>query len=108
MCGIHGLIAFTDRARPDASLHARMGGVTVHRGPDDDGCFVEGDVLLGMRRLSIIDLAGGHQPIANEDGSLQVVWPTSVLHAASRASVPPPWRSSWSASPAIAVSVVCR
>jgi asparagine synthase (glutamine-hydrolysing) len=73
MCGIHGLIAFTDRARPDAALHARMGGVTVHRGPDDDGCFVEGGVLLGMRRLSIIDLAGGHQPIPNEDGTLQVV-----------------------------------
>ena len=45
-----------------------------HRGPDDWGTFVEDGVGLGMRRLSIIDLAGGHQPIANEDGDLQVVF----------------------------------
>ena len=45
-----------------------------HRGPDDSGRFVEGGVGLGMRRLSIIDLAGGHQPIANEDGSVVVVF----------------------------------
>jgi asparagine synthase (glutamine-hydrolysing) len=73
MCGIHGLLALTDRHRPDAALHARMGGVTRHRGPDDDGFLVDGDLLIGMRRLSIIDLAGGHQPIANEDDTLAVV-----------------------------------
>src|SRR5262249_54087542 len=73
MCGIHGLLSLSGRTPPDASLHARMGGVTVHRGPDDHGHFVDGDVLLGMRRLSIIDLAGGHQPIANEDERLWVV-----------------------------------
>jgi asparagine synthase (glutamine-hydrolysing) len=46
----------------------------VHRGPDDQGQFVDGPVGLGMRRLSIIDLAGGHQPMQNEDGSLTIVF----------------------------------
>src|SRR6202051_2092989 len=45
-----------------------------HRGPDDAGLFVEGAVGLGHRRLSIIDLSGGHQPLANEDGSVTVVY----------------------------------
>jgi asparagine synthase (glutamine-hydrolysing) len=46
----------------------------IHRGPDDDGFHIDGPVALGMRRLSIIDLAGGHQPIFNEDGSVAVVF----------------------------------
>ena len=46
----------------------------VHRGPDDEGIFVEGAIGLGMRRLSIIDVAGGHQPIQNEDGTVRVVF----------------------------------
>jgi len=45
-----------------------------HRGPDDDGFYEAEGVGLGMRRLSIIDLAGGHQPIENEDGSLVIVF----------------------------------
>jgi asparagine synthase (glutamine-hydrolysing) len=51
----------------------RMCDVLRHRGPEDSGTFVEGGVGLGMRRLCIIDLAGGHQPIANEDESVQVI-----------------------------------
>lgn len=50
-----------------------MAGAIVHRGPDDEGFHGDDDVILGMRRLSIIDLSGGHQPISNEDGSLWVV-----------------------------------
>ncbi len=46
----------------------------IHRGPDDSGYYVEGGCALGMRRLSIIDLAGGHQPISNEDGSVWIVF----------------------------------
>ena len=46
----------------------------VHRGPDDVGVHVMGDVAMGMRRLSIIDLAGGRQPISNEDGTITVVF----------------------------------
>jgi asparagine synthase (glutamine-hydrolysing) len=50
-----------------------MGAVTTHRGPDDEGSYADDRIAFGMRRLSIIDVAGGHQPIANEDESLQVV-----------------------------------
>ena len=50
-----------------------MAGTMRHRGPDDEGFLDEGNLSLGMRRLSIIDLAGGHQPIFNEDGSVGVV-----------------------------------
>ena len=73
MCGIAGVI-FTDPARPASAgqLHA-MCEVMRHRGPDDEGLWQGPGAGLGMRRLSIIDLAGGRQPIANEDGSLRVV-----------------------------------
>ena len=58
----------------DEQLLRRMTDVLQHRGPDDSGVFVSGSVGLGHRRLSIIDLsAAGHQPMANEDGSLQIV-----------------------------------
>ena len=46
----------------------------THRGPDDRGTHIDGRVGIGMRRLSIIDTAGGHQPIANEDGTVWVVY----------------------------------
>src|ERR1039458_5437521 len=52
----------------------RMTDTIVHRGPDDEGIHVQGSVGLGMRRLSIIDLSGGRQPIYNEDGTVVVVF----------------------------------
>ncbi|HET8527689.1 MAG TPA: asparagine synthase (glutamine-hydrolyzing) [Gaiellaceae bacterium] len=67
MCGICG-IAGGEAARLDGMLRA-----LVHRGPDSGGAHVDGDVALGARRLSIIDLAGGDQPIENEDGTCVVV-----------------------------------
>jgi asparagine synthase (glutamine-hydrolysing) len=70
MCGIVGMVG--PGAGTEAEL-ARMCDAIRHRGPDDWGTFAEEGVGLGMRRLSIIDLAGGHQPIANEDGSVQLV-----------------------------------
>jgi len=73
MCGICGLVAGEREGPPDQEAVARMSGRLVHRGPDDDGLFREGPVALAARRLSIIDLAGGHQPIENEDGSCVVV-----------------------------------
>ena len=72
MCGIHGIIRL-DGAAADASLMSVMGGVTTHRGPDDEGLHADGPCAIGMRRLSIIDLAGGHQPIGSADGALWVV-----------------------------------
>ncbi|MDQ7052799.1 MAG: hypothetical protein Q9P14_07890 [candidate division KSB1 bacterium] len=74
MCGICGYINFDkdDFARePDIR---RMCDVIVHRGPDEDGYFVHDNVALGMRRLSIIDLQTGRQPIANEDKSIWIVY----------------------------------
>jgi asparagine synthase (glutamine-hydrolysing) len=73
MCGICGLVAGDGERVPDLDVVARMSGRLVHRGPDDDGLFHEGPVALAARRLAIIDLAHGHQPIANEDGSAVVV-----------------------------------
>src|SRR3954464_14207467 len=71
MCGICGVLRRGGAADPSA-LEA-MNAALVHRGPDDQGAFADGPVGLAARRLSIIDLEGGHQPIANEDGTLHVV-----------------------------------
>ncbi len=74
MCGIAGIV-HRDGDRPVSELSIRtMCDAIRHRGPDDEGIWAEGRVGLGMRRLSIIDLAGGHQPIANEDGSKTIVF----------------------------------
>jgi asparagine synthase (glutamine-hydrolysing) len=73
VCGIAGVVARDDEAVDIAEIH-RMCQTLVHRGPDDEGIYAQGPVGLGMRRLSIIDLSGGHQPIRNEDGSVWVVF----------------------------------
>jgi len=72
MCGIHGLYAF-DGSAPSRATLSVMGDLTRHRGPDDFGAHVDGPCGIAMRRLSIIDLAGGHQPLTNEDGTLWLV-----------------------------------
>jgi len=74
MCGICGHL-HTDPARAvDRSLLERMNDAICHRGPDSDGLYVGGNVGLAMRRLAIIDLAGGDQPMSNEDGTIQLVF----------------------------------
>src|SRR6266536_3947560 len=75
MCGIAG-ISGTELMENAAArdLIARMLGVIEHRGPDDDGHYIEPGVAMGMRRLAIIDLATGRQPISNEDGSIWIVF----------------------------------
>ncbi len=73
MCGICGI--FDRSGQPvDRATLSRMTAVLRHRGPDGEGQLVQGQIGLGHRRLSIIDLEGGGQPIGNEDGSLQVVF----------------------------------
>jgi len=72
MCGIYGIIAL-DGQIIDPTLIRKMGVVIAHRGPDDEGVYADGPCAIGMRRLSIIDLAGGHQPIGNADRTLWVV-----------------------------------
>jgi asparagine synthase (glutamine-hydrolysing) len=71
MCGICGTVS--PGGVEAAEVHAMMETIT-HRGPDDDGLYVNGSVGLGARRLSIIDLALGHQPISNEDGTVWIVF----------------------------------
>jgi asparagine synthase (glutamine-hydrolysing) len=73
MCGIYGILNFDSPEQPPDSILAAMGGVITHRGPDDFGQYRGRGVGLGMRRLSIIDVSGGHQPISNEDGTIWIV-----------------------------------
>lgn len=73
MCGICGVFHYDARRDADAAILTAMTDVITHRGPDDSGHYLDGPVGLGMRRLSIIDLSTGHQPILNEDRSLAVV-----------------------------------
>lgn len=73
MCGIAGIAANRSLSDAERAAVRRMADAIVHRGPDDDGFFDDDTVVLGMRRLSIIDVAGGHQPISNEDGSIHAV-----------------------------------
>ena len=74
MCGIAGHAGWARGADAGTADLVTMCGAIQHRGPDDEGHFVAPGVALGMRRLSIIDVAGGHQPIGNEDGSIQLVY----------------------------------
>jgi asparagine synthase (glutamine-hydrolysing) len=74
MCGILGVLKF-DGSPVDAPLLRRMRDSLTHRGPDDEGLFVQPGIGLGHRRLSILDLsANGHQPMTNEDGSIWLVF----------------------------------
>jgi len=74
MCGIAGVLLFSEEKHADPAALRAMCRVIEHRGPDDYGFFVDGPVGLGMRRLSIVDLTTGHQPISNEDQSLAIVF----------------------------------
>lgn len=71
MCGFTG---FTNRIKDDGTVLGRMMDRIVHRGPDSSGQFIDGDIALGFRRLSIIDLADGGQPMFNEDKSMVLVF----------------------------------
>jgi asparagine synthase (glutamine-hydrolysing) len=74
MCGIAGFAGIEHGADAGRRILREMCNALTHRGPDEEGHLVEPDVALGMRRLSIIDLASGSQPTANEDGNVQVVF----------------------------------
>jgi asparagine synthase (glutamine-hydrolysing) len=82
MCGIAGIVAsdrlqFDERARLEA-----MRDIITHRGPDDAGLYVDGRAALGHRRLSIVDLAAGHQPLANEDETVWIVFNGEIYNHA--------------------------
>jgi asparagine synthase (glutamine-hydrolysing) len=83
MCGING-IAFSSRSgrRVEADLLTRMRDCLTHRGPDDSGLYAQGRVGLGHRRLSIVDVAAGHQPMTNEDDTLRIVYNGEIYNHA--------------------------
>jgi asparagine synthase (glutamine-hydrolysing) len=74
MCGIAGIVSSDRTERIEEAVVHQMCEAIVHRGPDDEGLLARQNVGLGMRRLSIIDLSGGHQPIFNEDRSIWIVF----------------------------------
>ena len=74
MCGIAGIAVFNNSVAPTWEQIKTMCETIMHRGPDDEGIDIQHGVGLGMRRLSIIDISGGRQPIFNEDGSIRVVF----------------------------------
>ena len=74
MCGICGIVSFNNSQPINSDILTKMARSIGHRGPDDEGFYLDEQVGLGARRLSIIDLAGGRQPIANEDESLWIVF----------------------------------
>ena len=85
MCGIAGILNLD--GRPVAAEHVQsMCDAISHRGPDDQGFYVRGEAGLGMRRLSIIDVDGGQQPISNEDGSIWVVFNGEIYNFQSLAN----------------------
>ena len=69
MCGIAGFIG-----KPDKKILQQMVRSLKHRGPDDEGIYLDQDISMGMRRLSIIDLTTGHQPMCNEDRKIWIVF----------------------------------
>src|SRR6185503_15474953 len=73
MCGIAGIVSLDGKPVLEREVRSMCSAIT-HRGPDDVGFYFAPGVSLGMRRLSIIDLDSGRQPVSNEDGSVHVVF----------------------------------
>jgi asparagine synthase (glutamine-hydrolysing) len=80
MCGIAGVLRYPADAGTRRSLVRRMGAAIRHRGPDDQGEYVDADIAIGMQRLSIIDIEGGHQPMASGDGLVQIVFNGEIFN----------------------------
>ena len=79
MCGISGWYRRSGRPVERAVLEAQCATI-VHRGPDDQGVLADGDFGFGMRRLSILDIAGGHQPMTSDDGRYAIVYNGEVFN----------------------------
>ena len=81
MCGIYGFFASRGQVRDPRELLERMAGTLFHRGPDEGGLFHQGAVALGSRRLSIVDLVSGRQPLMSETGEVQLVCNGEIYNA---------------------------
>ncbi|MEO8520139.1 MAG: asparagine synthetase B, partial [Acidobacteriota bacterium] len=82
MCGIAGIVASDRLCADDRDRLTRMRDVLTHRGPDDAGVFADDQALLGHRRLSIVDVAAGHQPLSNEDETAWIVFNGEIYNHA--------------------------
>ena len=82
MCGIAGIVKFDPRERAEEDRLVRMRDVIAHRGPDGQGSIVDGRTGLAHRRLAIIDVAAGRQPMCNEDGSVWIVFNGEIYNHA--------------------------
>ncbi len=82
MCGIAGIIKFDPQDRVEERRLVTMRDVLRHRGPDGEGVFIDGPIGLAHRRLSIVDVDAGHQPMSNEDGSIWVVFNGEIYNHA--------------------------
>src|SRR5689334_5318029 len=80
MCGIAGI--FTPGSPAPPSILERMVGRMVHRGPDGEHLWISDDIALGMRRLAIVDVEGGRQPLTNESGTVHVVFNGEIYNHA--------------------------
>lgn len=80
MCGICGIYTYNGGPPADQPLLRAMNAAMLHRGPDDDGFHIDGPFGMAMRRLSIIDVEGGAQPISNEDGAVWIVYNGEVYN----------------------------
>jgi asparagine synthase (glutamine-hydrolysing) len=85
MCGIAGIVRLDARETVEEARLKRMRDILRHRGPDGEGLWIEGPVGLAHRRLSIVDVPGGHQPMANENDSIWITYNGEVYnHSALR------------------------
>jgi asparagine synthase (glutamine-hydrolysing) len=82
MCGIAGIVASERLDTDDRERVIRMRDVIAHRGPDDTGLFIDAQAALGHRRLSIVDVAAGHQPLSNEDGTVWIAFNGEIYNHA--------------------------
>jgi asparagine synthase (glutamine-hydrolysing) len=83
MCGICGILNFRHDQPAERGVLEEMNRQIIHRGPDEAGFFLSGNIGMAMRRLSIIDVQSGHQPVTNEDDSISMVRSTITRNFAS-------------------------
>ena len=81
MCGITGQFNYSSGEPVDSDVVRRMARSIAHRGPDDEGFFIAGPVGVGCRRLSIIDLAGGHQPMSDAEETLWIIFNGEIYNS---------------------------
>jgi len=105
MCGICGVYNFGTGEPADAVALKHATDAMAHRGPDDEGFYLDGPLGLGNRRLSIIDLPGGHQPIANEDESVWITFNGEIYNYRDLRRIF--WRGGTSSAPTAILKPFC-